>query len=117
MTAIDSLLLLAFIVVAVLLGKPVSYLNCAIIANASAAANAQSAAAFSNSLAQNWGKSGSTLGLGDWAGSTKMNCYEVKAVWGCCVALCVLFFCSVVLLPLLWVKAKRAGSVAAKGEA
>ncbi|GAB7365107.1 hypothetical protein MBLNU230_g6197t1 [Neophaeotheca triangularis] len=117
MTALDTLLLLAFIVVSVLLGKPVSYLNCATIADANAAANAKNAAAFSNALAQNWGKSGSTLGLGDWAGSTKVNCYQVKAVWGCCVALGILFFCSVVLLPLLWVKAKRAGLVQLKGQA
>ncbi|KAK5006986.1 hypothetical protein LTR28_005813 [Elasticomyces elasticus] len=87
MSAIDSLLLLAFIVVAVVLGKPLSFLNCIIIGDASAAANAASAAAFTQSIATNLGKSGSALGLGSWAGSTRVNCFETKAIWGCSIAL------------------------------
>ncbi|KAI6833998.1 hypothetical protein KC365_g3033 [Hortaea werneckii] len=114
MTGLDGAILLAFIVVSVVLGKPVSFLNCKNVANADAAANASSASAFAESLASNLGKSGSTLGLHDWAGSTKMNCYETKAIWGLCIALCILFTCSSLILPTLWLKAKRSGFTASK---
>jgi hypothetical protein len=117
MAGLDGLLCLAFVVVSVVLGKPLSFLNCAIIADATAAANAQSASAFTQSLASNLGKSGSTLGLGNWAGSTKLNCYETKAIWGLSIALCILFTCSSLILPTLWLKAKRAGVPAAKSMA
>lgn len=117
MTLLDTLLLLAFTTVSILLGQPISFLNCSLIANTSASTTATSASAFAQSLASNLGKSGSTLGLQDWAGRTKVNCYEVKGVWGLCVALCVLFACSGVLLPVLWLKARRAGVTGGKGAA
>jgi len=109
MAGMDAALLLAFVVVSVVLGKPLSFLNCMIVANASAAANAQSASAFTQSLTSNLGKSGSILGLEDWAGSTRINCFETKAIWGLSIALCILFTCSSLILPTLWLKAKRAG--------
>lgn len=109
MTAIDSLLLLAFVIVSVILGKPLSYLNCMIIADKDAASNAQSAAAFTQALASNINTSGSVLVLGNWAGSTRVNCYETKAIWGLCIALAVLFSCSAFLLPTLWFKVRKAG--------
>ncbi|KAI5367761.1 hypothetical protein Slin15195_G028940 [Septoria linicola] len=108
MTATDFLLLLAFIVVSVVLGKPLSFLNCMIVADRDAAGNAQSAAAFTQALATNIGKSGSTLGLGNWAGSTNANCYETKAIWGLCISLAILFTCSSCILPTLWYKARKA---------
>ena len=109
MAGLDCCLLLAFVVVAIVLGKPLSFLNCRIIASADAAANAQSAAQFTQSLASNIGKSGATLGLGNWAGSTKMNCYETKAIWGLSISLCILFSCSALVLPTLWWKNRKAG--------
>ncbi|KXL49321.1 hypothetical protein M433DRAFT_72567 [Acidomyces richmondensis BFW] len=114
MAGMDAALLLAFVIVSVVLGKPLSFLNCMIVANTSAAANAQSASTFTQSLASNLGKSGSILGLEDWAGSTRVNCYETKTIWGLCIALCILFTCSSLVLPTLWLKAKRAGILAGK---
>lgn len=87
MTGIDSLLLLAFVIVSIVLGKPLSYLNCMAIADTDALGNAQGAAALMQSLESNINKSGSTLGLWDWAGSTRVNCFETKAIWGLCIAL------------------------------
>lgn len=110
MAGTDFLLLLAFVIVSVVLGKPISYLNCLIIDNKSAAANAQSAAAFTQALAENINQSGSTLGLKNWAGSTRVNCYETKAIWGLCIALSILFSCSTFLLPTLWFKVRKAAS-------
>lgn len=114
MTAVDSLLLLAFVIVSVILGKPLSFLNCMIVDNKSAAANAQSAAAFTQALASNINQSGSTLGLKNWAGSTRVNCYETKAIWGLCIALSVLFSCSAFLLPTLWFKVRKAAGAGGK---
>lgn len=114
MAAADFLLLLAFIIVSVILGRPLSFLNCLAIANKNSAANAQSAAAFTQALGQNLGESGARLGLGSWAGSTRVNCYETKAIWGLCIALSVLYFCSGCVLPTLWLRARRAGDGGAK---
>ncbi|KAL2350734.1 hypothetical protein BJ546DRAFT_856653 [Cryomyces antarcticus] len=110
MTAADVLLLLAFVIVAVVVGKPLSFLNCLAIDNASAAVTTASASAFTQSVTQNLGKSGAALTLGNWAGTTRGNCLETKAIWGFGIALCVLFTTSAVLLPTLWYKSKRASA-------
>jgi hypothetical protein len=87
MTGLDFALLITFIVVAVTLGKPVSFLNCARLPNSSPETTAASAAAFTSSIQDNWGKSGSSLAINVWVGATKANCYETKALWGISIAL------------------------------
>lgn len=87
MTGVDSLLLLSFIIISVIFGKPLSYLNCMALPNLSTTGNAENIAAFAQSLESNMGKSGSTLGLWAWAGSTRVNCFETKAIWGLCISL------------------------------
>ncbi|KAF2875868.1 hypothetical protein BDV95DRAFT_484468 [Massariosphaeria phaeospora] len=110
MSGVDSLLLIAFIVVAVTLGKPLSYLNCYRIGMASKAADAQAAYAFTVSVTQNLNSDGSNLGMGNWAGATKSNCFQSKAIWGLSIALCILFTTSCVLLPTLFYKNKKANT-------
>jgi hypothetical protein len=90
MTAIDSLLLLAFVVVSVTLGKPLSLLNCFAIATADSKTDAAGAAYWLQSLVQNV-KQGGSIGLYTWAGSTRLNCLETKAIWGLCIALWYVF--------------------------
>lgn len=114
MTAVDSGLLLAFVIVAVCVGRPLSFLNCSVIASASDAADAQSASIFAQSLRENINVSGARLGLANWAGSTKMNCYETKAIWGMCIGLCILFASSVMVLPTLFFKNRKANGGATK---
>lgn len=80
MCLIDLLMAAAFAVVAVVLGRPVSYLSCASIPK-SAGGNALQ---FASSLATNIGKDGELLG---WVGATRLTCYEVKVVWGASIAL------------------------------
>ncbi|KEQ80400.1 hypothetical protein D6D05_09539 [Aureobasidium pullulans] len=116
MTAIDSLLLLAFIVVSVTLGKPLSLLNCFAIAEVDGKIDATGVAYWLQSLVQNI-KQGGSIGLYVWAGTTRINCLETKAIWGLCIALCILFSCSCILLPTLWFKSKRAGLLPKKIEA
>lgn len=114
MTVFDFAWLIAFIVIAVVLGKPLSYLECNLVDNADAATNAANAFAFTESIGNNIGQTGNYFG---WAGATKANCYESKAIWGISIGLCILFACSVMVLPALWMKAKRAARVEAKGGA
>lgn len=88
MAAIDSLLLIAFIVCAVTLGRPMSYLNCYVIGKSSSEVDAANAYAFVSSAAQNmkeWSQPGSTVW--NWAGATKTNCFQGKTIWGLSIAL------------------------------
>lgn len=87
MSGIDSLLLIAFIVVAVTLGKPLSFLNCYVIGKTSAEVNAESAYAFAMSVTQNLNTMGSNLPLGNWAGATRTNCFQSKTIWGLSIGL------------------------------
>jgi hypothetical protein len=80
MAAFDFLIFIAFVVVSVSIGRPVSYLNCY--------------HRFQNlngdvlkDLQANWNEAGSTLNLGFWSGMNKSNCFETKAIWGFCIAL------------------------------
>ncbi|KAM0720229.1 hypothetical protein Q7P37_004365 [Cladosporium fusiforme] len=113
LTALDFLLLLAFLTVSILLGQPLSHLNCRTIRSASAASSAESAWAFAMALAS--GKEGSAvMGLTGWAGSGRAECFQTKAVWGLGVALCVLFATSCTVLPVMWWKGRKG---VPKGEA
>ncbi|OAL57318.1 hypothetical protein IQ07DRAFT_32750 [Pyrenochaeta sp. DS3sAY3a] len=107
MTGVDSLLLIAFIVCAVTLGKPMSFLNCYVIGRSSQEVDTQYAYAFVTAAAQNLNTSGAGLDLRHWAGVTRTNCFQAKAVWGMAIALCILFTTSCALLPTLWYKNKK----------
>jgi hypothetical protein len=97
MTGVDSLLLIAFIVVAVTLGKPFSFVNCyAIGKTATQSAEAANAYAWTTSVSSNLNTMGSKLTLGAWAGTTKANCFETKTIWGLSIAL---WFVTSTLLP------------------
>ncbi|OHE92904.1 hypothetical protein CORC01_11771, partial [Colletotrichum orchidophilum] len=75
-TAADSFLLIAVIVVACLLGKPLSYLNCAALPKSSG-----STANFMASVTANI-NTGSALNYFIWVGADQRTCYAIKAVWG-----------------------------------
>lgn len=108
MAGIDFLLLIAFIVVAVCLGKPVSFLNCYRLSNASNSQTAASAYTYVTSIASKLNVSGSQLSLASFAGATKANCFETKTIWGLSIALCILFSTSSFVLPTLFMKNKKA---------
>jgi hypothetical protein len=87
MAAVDSLLLIAFIVCAVTLGKPMSFLNCYVIDQASYEVDAAYAYAFVQSAKQNLNQMGSDLDISHWAGATKSNCFQAKTIMGLSIAL------------------------------
>jgi len=102
MAVFDFLIFIAFVVVSVSIGRPVSYLNCY--------------HRFDNlsgdvlkGLQENWNDQGSTINLSFWSGMNKSNCFETKAIWGFCIALTVLYATTAMLLPTLHFKAKKAG--------
>ncbi|KAJ9664154.1 hypothetical protein H2198_000372 [Neophaeococcomyces mojaviensis] len=112
-TMIDTLFLIALIVVATVVGKPLSYLNCNVIGdlNSSASSALSFASALSNSLVNEGGR----INYGNWIGTSKATCLEMKSIWGLSIALCILFFLSAVSTVCLWKRAKA--GVAEKSEA
>ena len=88
MATIDSLLLIAFIVVAVSVGKPLSYLNCYLDrSDLARTTDTSSAAVFIQSITDSIGRDGAKLSWEFWAGATQGNCMESKAIWGFSIAL------------------------------
>ncbi|MCJ1434523.1 hypothetical protein MMC27_003892 [Xylographa pallens] len=98
-TIIDSLLLVALIVVAVTVGEPLSYLNCQAIGSAD---DMGSAYDFTMSLGDSIDQNGGQIDYSTWVGMTKPTCLETKSVWGLSIALCVLFAFSSICSVVLW---------------
>ena len=81
MAGFDFLILIAFIVVSVSVGRPVSYMNCY----------------YPNGIPDQNGNTGQIMsevmsslgqtGLKYWAHLNKSNCFETKAIWGFGIAL------------------------------
>jgi hypothetical protein len=84
-TAMDSLLLIAVIVVAVTVGKPLSYLDCKVIGQVSGASS--SAYAFTTALGDSLDQAGGNIDYNHWIGGTKSTCLEMKSIWGLSIAL------------------------------
>ena len=81
---LDSMLLIAVVVVAVVVGKPLSYLNCRVIGTSSVA---ESAYQLSTELKQSLHNNGGTVKYSNWIGATRSTCYQMKAIWGLSIAL------------------------------
>ena len=99
-TGADSALLVAVIVVACTIGKPLSYLSCPSLPSSG------STASFLASVGENV-KSGA-VNYFVWVGADQRTCYAVKAIWGLSIALCVLFAFSAVVCVCLWRRLKMA---------
>lgn len=91
---LDSLLLIAVIVVAVTTGKPLSYLDC------KALPSTGTTSAFLSSVGHNISK----VNYWVWAGASKTTCFEMKSIWGLSIALCILFAFSGVCTICMWRK-------------
>lgn len=80
----DSALLIALIVVSVVVGKPLSYLDCKAIGTS--ASEVSSAYAFAASVTSSIENDGQIV-YSNWIGVSKSTCLEMKSVWGLCIAL------------------------------
>lgn len=83
-TIVDSLFLIALIVVAVVVGKPLSYLNCKVLGDISQAVS--SAYDFTSALGSSLNKNGK-VDYSKWIGTSKATCLEMKSIWGLSIAL------------------------------
>jgi hypothetical protein len=75
MAGVDSLIMIAWIVISVVTGKPVSYLNCY---HPGETTNGHILV----DILQNLNQDGSVLSLENWSGLNKSNCFETKTIWG-----------------------------------
>ncbi|PKK44760.1 hypothetical protein CI102_10949 [Trichoderma harzianum] len=97
-TAADTLCFIASIIVACVLGRPVSYLNCSAFPKKGNTGN------FIYSLFANVKHSSSNTF--EWVDPSKTSCYEIKAIWGLSIATSILFFMSAVAAICLWKRVK-----------
>jgi hypothetical protein len=100
-TGCDSAILIACIVVASTVGKPLSYLSCPAL---SSSGNTAGLLASLGQNAQNALRGADPYYV--WAGTDQKTCYAIKAVWGLSIALCVLFAFSAVICVCLWRRLK-----------
>jgi len=105
MAGADALILLAFIVVSVVVGKPVSHVNCYNLS----LPKPNTGMNLVDILAQVSTTGSENMPLSVWNSVSKSNCFETKAIWGMAIALTVLYTTSMVLLPTLHFKNKKAG--------
>lgn len=83
-TGMDSMLLIALIVVAVVVGKPLSYLNCQIIGTSTVA---ESTYQLKTELQSMYDNKSNKIIYSNWIGANKSTCLEMKAIWGLSIAL------------------------------
>lgn len=100
----DGALLIAVIVVACVVGRPVSYLSCQSFPKDGSTAD------FINSLFDNVKHSDSNSF--EWVNPDQASCFEIKAVWGLSIAMCILFAFSAITSICLW---RRIKGVSATG--
>jgi hypothetical protein len=83
-------------------GKPLSYLEC------TALPSTGTTSSFLDSVGSNISK----VNYWVWAGASKTTCFEMKAIWGLSIALCILFAFSATCTVCLWKKqrAERAAT-------
>ncbi|KAK3312785.1 hypothetical protein B0H66DRAFT_485286, partial [Apodospora peruviana] len=100
-TGLDSLLLIAAIVVASLLGQPLSRRNCETLPASSDLAFATNSTINSNSTISK------TVTYLAFIATDKSTCYQAKAVWGLSIALAVAFAFSAMVCLGLWLRARK----------
>ncbi|KAJ5224973.1 hypothetical protein N7468_006198 [Penicillium chermesinum] len=98
--ALDFLVLIGMIVVAVVIGKPLSYLSCNNMSNLGD--KDATAYVFSSHLDSYLSSLSGKIDFSAWIGASKAICLENKAVWGLSIALCILFFFSTICNLCLW---------------
>ncbi|BCS23400.1 uncharacterized protein APUU_31625S [Aspergillus puulaauensis] len=110
---LDSLLLIAVIVVAVIIGKPLSYLECGEIGDILKGKftrddNGSSAYTFATHLSSYLENLSGAVDYKSWIGMSKGVCIEAKSIWGLSIAMCIMFFFTTVCCVCLWRQKKAA---------
>ncbi|KAJ6121310.1 hypothetical protein N7512_003775 [Penicillium capsulatum] len=106
--ALDLLVLIGMIVVAVVMGKPLSYLHCSSLAELGY--KDATVYAFSSRISGYIASISGKIDYSSWIGASKAICLETKAIWGLSIALCILFFVSSLCSVCLWRQKKAPAS-------
>jgi hypothetical protein len=83
-TIIDVLFIITLVVISIVVGKPLSYLDCRRLGELSNSSS--SAFDFTSALGNSLNKSG-VVKYSQWIGTTKSTCLEMKSIWGLSIAL------------------------------
>lgn len=83
-TGLDGMMLIALVVVAAVVGKPLSFLNCKVIGTSSVS---ESTYQLGNELKNQLHNNGGQVVYSNWIGASRSVCYEMKAIWGLSIAL------------------------------
>jgi hypothetical protein len=83
-TIVDVLFIITLVVVSIVVGKPLSYLDCRRLGELSNSTS--SAFDFTSALGNSLNKSG-VVKYSQWIGTTKSTCLEMKSIWGLSIAL------------------------------
>ncbi|RAL04289.1 uncharacterized protein BO80DRAFT_422135 [Aspergillus ibericus CBS 121593] len=105
---LDTLILIAVIVVSVIIGKPLSYLQCNKIEDVTG--DGSSAYTFATHLGSYLDDLSGSVDYTSWIGGTKAVCLEAKSIWGLCIAMCIMFFISGICGLVLWRQKKAANA-------
>ena len=76
--------LIALTVISVIVGKPVSYLNCQVLDDLSNTSS--SAIDFTSALGSSL-KDGGKIDYSKWISTSKATCFQIKSIWGLSIAL------------------------------
>ncbi|KAK0721259.1 hypothetical protein B0T21DRAFT_386189 [Apiosordaria backusii] len=99
---LDGLLFIASIVVASLVGKPLSMLNCAALPSSDYATTF-----FSSAPSPIKSIITKTISYVTFVLLDRTTCYQIKAVWGLCITICILFAFSTLACLGLWQRIRR----------
>ncbi|KAL1840786.1 hypothetical protein VTJ49DRAFT_7741 [Mycothermus thermophilus] len=103
---LDGLLLIACIVVASLVGKPLPRLNCAALSGTSPFDAASFLLPSSSALLRSSILT-KTIAYPTFVALDKATCHQIKAVWGLSITLCILFAFSTLVCIGLWHRLRR----------
>ncbi|ORY57760.1 uncharacterized protein BCR38DRAFT_353871 [Pseudomassariella vexata] len=108
----DFALMVATIVVAATIGKPLSMLKCEVLAKVTSNPLSSGATFVASSQGITY-RNVITKAVNYFAyvAVDRPHCYEIKAVWGLSIALCVLFAFSAVICVGLWRRVKGAAAL------
>jgi hypothetical protein len=84
-TGVDVAFLVALVVVSVIVGRPVSYLNCSVLDDM--ANTSSSAFDFTSALGSSLSDNSGGIDYSRWIGTSKATCLEIKSIWGLSMAL------------------------------
>lgn len=88
--ALDVLVLVGMVVVAVVMGKPLSYLHCSSLAELDD--KDATVYAFSSRISGYLAQISGKIDYSSWIGASKAICLETKAIWGLSIALWYVLF-------------------------